>query len=349
MQQSGRPHVAFEVHESTQVGAVRRAAVQLAESLGFDEVAAGRVALVATELGTNLVRHAQRGRLLLGTVAGDEGEPSVELLSLDHGPGLGNVSNCLTDGYSTGGTPGTGLGAVRRLSNEFDLYSAVPAGTVIMARVAAGGRPAGGGAPTALPPPCAFTIGAVTLAAPGETVCGDAWAAVQDGPRAAVLVADGLGHGPQAAEAAQAAVALFETTPFGSPSAVLERAHQALRSTRGAAVAQALLDADQGHLLFAGAGNIAGRLISGVGDRSLVSQHGTVGLQIRRLQDTRYEWPAHALLVLHSDGIATRWDLSLAPGLLQHHPCVVAAWLLRDHLRGRDDATVVVLKRRGAA
>lgn len=339
-------HLSFDVHEVSQVGEARRAAVQLAEALGFDDVAAGRVALVATELGNNLVRHAQKGRLLVGSVQDDDGQTVVEILSLDHGPGINNVSACMADGYSTGGTPGSGLGAVRRLSQEFDLFSASPAGTVIMSRI---GPKAGPGAAPAMPRRDShFEVGAVALAAPGETVCGDAWAVVQDKHRAAILVADGLGHGPQAAEASKAAVSVFQNMPFGAPSQVIERMHGVMRATRGAAVMMAQLDVNDDALTYSGAGNIAGRLISGVLDKSLASQHGTVGVQIRRLQDVGQPWPDHALLMLHSDGLTTRWDLDNAPGILQHHPTLVAAWLVRDHSRGRDDATVVILKRRGA-
>ena len=160
------------------------------------------------------------------------------------------------------------------------------------------------------------------------------------------MVADGLGHGPQAAEAASAALRVFDANNELGPSQILELAHGALRSTRGAAVAVAALDAEAGRVLFAGAGNIAGRLISGVDDRSLLSQHGTIGLQIRRLQDVVYPWGDHALVVLHSDGLTTRWDLDDAGGLLACHPAVIAGWIIRDHLRGRDDATVVVVRRR---
>lgn len=339
-------HVAFAVHEVSQVGEARRAAVQLAETLGFDEVATGRVALVATELGNNLVRHAQKGQLLVGAVQGDDGQALVEVLSLDHGPGIDNVAACMVDGYSTGGTPGSGLGAVRRLSQEFDLFSSRPAGTVILSRIAA--KDGRGSAPAAAGLPTSFEFGALALAAPGETVCGDAWAVVQDGTRAALIVADGLGHGPDAAVASQTAVTAFKAAPFGSPSQVVERMHGEMRSTRGAAVLMAQLNLDENAVLFSGAGNICGRLISGVSDKSLASQHGTVGVQIRHLQDMTQPWPDHALLVLHSDGLTTRWGLDSAKGILQHHPTVVAGWLLRDHSRGRDDATVVVLKRRGA-
>jgi anti-sigma regulatory factor (Ser/Thr protein kinase) len=341
-------HVAFDVHEASQVGEVRRAAVRIAEGVGFDESAAGRVALVVTELGNNLVRHAQRGRLLIAAVQNDAGALVVEVLSLDHGPGIANVDACMSDGYSTGGTPGTGLGAVRRLSDEFDMFSMKPAGTVILSRVAARLDLNQGAAPTLVASDTEFSVAAVALAAPGEFVCGDAWSVVRDGARAALLVADGLGHGPYAAEASVAAIDVFADIALDGPSEVLEKVHNALRSTRGAAVAMAEIDRTSNVLKFCGAGNIVGRLISGVEDRSLLSQHGTAGVQIGRLQDMRYDWPLHSILVMHSDGLTTRWKLEGAVEILQHHPAVIAGWLLRDHCRGRDDATVVVLKRRSA-
>ena len=77
----------------------------------------------------------------------------------------------------------------------------------------------------------------------------------------------------------------------------------------------------------------------------MLSQHGTLGGQIRTLADVSYTWPEHALVVLHSDGVTSRWNFTGAKGLLQTDPSLVAGWLLRDHRRGRDDATVVVIKR----
>ena len=332
------PHLTLSINEPSQVGEARRAAVRLADEMGFDEVTSGRVALVVTELGTNLVRHSERGLMLLASREVGS-QRVVEVLSLDHGPGMADVGSCLQDGFSTSGTPGTGLGAVQRLADDFSVFSMVGKGTVIAARVTSR---AAMDAATAVPP--RFATGAICVAAPGETVCGDGWSFRSKEHKAALMVADGLGHGPVAAEAANAALKVFETMAAGSPSQVLERAHVALRSTRGAAVAVAELDVVAGTVVFSGAGNIAGRLISGVEDHALLSQHGTVGLQIRRLQDVQYAWPAHAILVLHSDGIVSRWNLGDAVGLLQCDPAVIAGWIIRDHCRGRDDATVVVVR-----
>ena len=332
------PHLDIPVSEQTQVGEARRAATRLATDHDLDETAVGRIAIIVTELGNNLWRHAQSGRLLVGCRKSEEG-CQLEVLSVDSGPGM-DVSRCLRDGYSSGGTAGTGLGAVQRLSTDFSVFSAPGKGTVILSRTWVPSLSAS--QPSS--PRLGFSHAGVCLAAPGEFVSGDAWdIRIVDG-HATVIVADGLGHGPVAAEAADAAIQGFAKTA-GTPAAMLERLHPLLRSTRGAAVAIAAVDAKSGTVTYAGAGNIAGRMISGVEDRTLMSQHGTLGVQVRKLQDISYVWPDHALVVMHSDGLATRWNLKEVGGLLQCDPAVIAGWLLRDHTRGHDDITVVVLKR----
>ena len=332
------PHLDIAVSEQSQVGEARRAASRLASDHDLDETAVGRIAIIVTELGNNLWRHAAKGRLLVGCRKTEEG-CQLEVISIDSGPGM-DVARCLRDGFSSGGTPGTGLGAVQRLSTDFSAFSALDKGSVILSRTWVPAT----SAPGARSPRARFAHAGICLAAPGEVVSGDAWDIRIDDGKATVIVADGLGHGPVAAEAAAEALKAFASLG-GSPSAVLERAHPLMRSTRGAAVSIAEVDAKAGTIVYAGAGNISGRLISGVEDRSLMSQHGTLGVQIRKLQDVRYPWPDHSLLVLHSDGLATRWHLKEVGGLLQCDPAVVAGWLLRDFTRGHDDVTVVVLKR----
>ena len=334
------PYLDIAVSEQTQVGEARRAATHLATEHEFDETAVGRVALVVTELGNNLWRHAVKGRLLIGCHPGESG-CRLEILSVDSGPGMADVARCLRDGYSSGGTPGNGLGAVQRLSSDFSVFSLPGQGTVILSRLWVP-APAFASSPS---PRARFAHAGICLAAPGERISGDAWDLRIDGGRAELIVADGLGHGPAAAEAAAEAVSGFRRHGGGSPAVTLERLHPAMRATRGAAVSIAAIDADAGTVTYAGAGNISGRMISGVEDRTLLSQHGTLGVQIRKLQDTAYPWPEHALVVLHSDGLATRWNLKECGGLINCDPAVVAAWLLRDHTRGRDDVTVVVVKR----
>lgn len=325
--------------DSTRVGEVRRQASEMSRRLGFDAVQAGRLALAVNELGNNLLRHAQRGRLLL---AASEVADSVaiELLSMDDGPGMADLQACLQDGYSTAGSAGQGLGAVRRLADDFDIYTRPGSGSLILARFYRE-RDINGGARR---PAHGFAIGAVCVPAPGEHVSGDGWDVALHDRRADVMMADGLGHGPDAAHAAVAALQAFDQQRGGNPRHHVEQAHAALRGTRGAAVGVARIDAGANRICFAGAGNIIGRVISGLADRTLISQSGTAGLQVRTVQEQDLEWPDHALVILHSDGIQSRWNLDDA-SVLQRDPALIAAFVLWRFCRGRDDATVVVIRR----
>jgi anti-sigma regulatory factor (Ser/Thr protein kinase) len=313
-------------HES-RVGDARRHATRLADLLELPEELVGRAALVATELANNLLHHAGGGEMLLQRVQVG-GARLVEIMTVDRGAGMADAERCLTDGYSTAGTMGTGLGAVRRLASEFDLYSAAGHGTVVMARLGLGS---------------ARFFGAVNLPVTGEIECGDSWRLASADGVTALLVVDGLGHGTFAAQAAQAALSAFDRSPFDEPQVVLERLHRALAGTRGAAAACARIDA-AGRLAYAGIGNIHGALVSGDATRGLLTHNGTLGLRMMRIQQADYERTAGALLIMNSDGISSRWNLGGQPGLLQRHPAIVAGVLYREHARSRDDATVVVLR-----
>ncbi|MEJ5992654.1 ATP-binding protein [Ramlibacter sp. PS3R-8] len=330
----GSFHTAFPIGDASRVGEARRHGAMLAYDCGLDEVEAGRLALVVTEMATNLLRHARQGRLLL---ASRPGRSEVEVIAIDEGPGIANIERCMNDGFSTGGTSGTGLGAVRRLSQHFDLHSSVPGGTVVVARVR-GARHAQTGMAEAL-------VGAVALPAPGEQVCGDGWSFALEGNEIAIMVADGLGHGPEAADASRAALEIFAQDPLAGPRVLIERAHARLRSTRGAAVMVLHADAGAGTVRSAGAGNVVGRLVSGTSDRTILTQNGTAGLTIRTPEEVRHDWPPHALLVVCTDGIETRWRPEILAPVLGRDPALAAAILLRDHCRGRDDATVAVVRR----
>jgi anti-sigma regulatory factor (Ser/Thr protein kinase) len=376
-----RDPLLFPLAELSQVGDARRTVTALAERLGFDETRRGELAIIVTELANNVVRHGRGGELVVRSVQ-LEGVAGLEILAVDKGPGIANVGRALQDGFSTGGTQGSGLGAVRRLSSEFDLYSSDRAagsgarsapgsaggaaavadgsGTVVFTRIyaqplawrlAIPGRPTGP----------ALDCGVVCLPKPGEETCGDAWAVTEPRPgRTLVMVADGLGHGFDAAQASRQAVRLFHENVSLEPVRLMETLHAGLRSTRGAAVAIADLRLDRGEVRFVGVGNVSAAVLSAAvvsagpagaqpASRSMSSQNGTVGAEARRIQEFVYPWPAGALLVMHSDGLGGHWDLGRHPGLRSKRPSVIAGVLYRDHRRIRDDVTVLVARERGEA
>jgi hypothetical protein len=253
------------------------------------------------------------------------------VLAIDRGPGIADVTRAMDDGYSTGGTMGAGLGAMKRIASRFELFTG-STGTIVMLEI--GSKPAH----------CGLPIAGIVLPFPGERVCGDGWACECFADRILVLLTDGLGHGWGASEAAQEAIGTFRRHSDKGPGAVLGFVHDALRKTRGAVAAVAEIRHAEGKLLYAGVGNISAVLIQGNTSRSLMSHNGTLGTAVPRIQELQFDWPANGILVLHSDGVQTRWDLSSYAGLVSRHPALIAAALLRDFRRERDDASVVVIK-----
>jgi anti-sigma regulatory factor (Ser/Thr protein kinase) len=336
MEVAGHVATVTAIRESSQVGEARRAVQQLAKLRGLGETAAHNAGIVVTELAHNLVRHAGEGSLALRW-QGAPGCEALEVVALDRGPGMADIEKCMVDGYSTRGSPGTGLGAIRRLSDEFDIHSTPGNGTAIVARFYLAPRAPGGERRR-------LRYAAHCTPAPGEVECGDIWRVAARDNRAAFMVADGLGHGPSAAQASRAVAAVFDRNPMATPGRFLEEAHAEVGHTRGAAVAALDVDLATGAVRFAGVGNIAGSILTeGVG-KGLFSHNGTLGAQMRKPQEFEYAWPAGSLLVMHSDGIQSRWSLSDYPGLGQRDPALVAALLARDFRRGRDDVTVLVAR-----
>lgn len=324
---------AFALTEPTQVAATRRAALELGASAGFDDTTAGQLALLVTEAGTNILKHAGHGEMLLRVLRRD-GCSGVEVIALDSGPGMRDLTASMEDGTTSAGSYGVGLGAMRRLASEFDVYTLAGKGTVVFLRLWAG----------APPPPSSLRLGAVCLPMAGELACGDSWSASLAPTEATLTVSDGLGHGEHAAQASEAALAAIARDPLQPVTALMEDAHAMLRSTRGAAVAVAQIDMHEDALRFAGVGNIAVHLFNGKERRQLVSHNGIVGSNMRKLQEFREPWRAGAMLVMHSDGLGSRWNLDQYPGLAACHPALIAAVLYRDFSRRRDDITVLVAR-----
>ncbi|MEH2213586.1 ATP-binding SpoIIE family protein phosphatase [Nostoc sp.] len=334
-----RESVAVTITESSQTGEARRVAMALATQLGFQETERGKVGIVMTEIANNLVLHAHGGVVLMRSLKEDS-RIGIEILSLDKGRGMVDVDECLQDGFSTAGTLGNGMGAIRRLSGLLEIYSVPNQGTALLAHL---------WTDSATHQPEKFLeIGAICLPIRGEEVSGDTWASEVDCCCSLLLVADGLGHGPAAASAASAAVKMFQENLHRSPGAIVEAAHAALRSTRGAALAIAEIDFEQQSVRFAGIGNIAASIFSFTEHRHLLSHNGTVGHEIRKIQEFSYPWYANGILIMHSDGLSAKWQIDRYPGLMQKHPSLIAGVLYRDFNRERDDVTVLVAKGMGS-
>jgi anti-sigma regulatory factor (Ser/Thr protein kinase) len=326
----------IEIVEASQAGEARRRAVACAEDLQMGEARCGEVGLVTTEIATNLVKHAVRGHILLQGSC-EDGSSSLRVMGVDKGPGIANISQALSDGHSTAGSMGSGLGAIRRLSTSFDLYSVPGSGTVVSAEFSNAKR-------SEHRQPVAIEVGVVSEPIAGESECGDGWGIRRRHDGLILMVVDGLGHGVLAAEAAREAEEVLKKTKEDSVTAILQTVHGALKKTRGAAAAVVKIEPQQGIVRFAGIGNVSGSIVAPGSSRGLASHNGTLGQSIQRVQEFTYPWTANSVLVMHSDGLASRWDLDRYPGIWGKHPCVAAAILHRDFSRNRDDVTVLVAK-----
>lgn len=325
------------VEAPTDVAEARRQGLDLAAQAGLAEASAATLALAITEASSNIVKHAREGTVLLRLLAEDR-NPGIEVLALDKGPGMPDVGRSMQDGYSTAGTPGNGLGAIARLTRSMEIYSRAGSGTALRFEVWDGTR--------TTRPPTDADLGSVCVAKSGESVCGDAWAAIREDQRTVLVLADGLGHGPHAAAAAEMALeTVRRTAAAASALEAVTNVHRDLKGTRGAAGVVAILDFAQGRGRFCGIGNISCTLSHGRDSRQLVSHNGTLGHATRTLQEFDFEFPPGALMVAHTDGLNTHWRLDRYPGLERRHPALIAAVLFRDHSRGRDDATCVALRR----
>lgn len=332
----------IHIGEMSGVVEARQRAMTICKAQGFDAALYGKVAIIVTELATNIVKHAGVGEFLIRPC--NEAEVSgIECLALDRGPGIKDIGRSLQDGYSTGASPGSGFGAVRRLSSTFDLYSQPGTGTAVLARIDK--EPPAPGSHTQPPPYSSHVeIGVVCLPLVPDEPCGDGWDVIQLRDRTVILVVDGLGHGPEAAKVPLLAIRNFRENPAGSPAEILENLHDSLKGTRGGVVAVAAIDEGRGTITFTGAGNISGQIITGPAFQNLLSMYGTAGLEIRKFREFSYPWEPGALLILHSDGLTMHWDMKNYPGLARKHPALIAGVLYRDHTRGSDDVTVLAVK-----
>jgi anti-sigma regulatory factor (Ser/Thr protein kinase) len=330
----------IRVTDPTHAGEARRHAALYAENANLGERECGALAIAVTEMTTNLVKHAGNGTIVVDAIARN-GSSGVRILGLDKGPGIQNLTTALRDGYSTAGTAGNGLGAIKRLSSAFDIYTAPGLGTAILAEF----WPQTKGCEHLSP----LDIGVVSVPIKGEDVCGDGWGVRKTADSIMLMVVDGLGHGILASDAAREAERIFAVTRSESPTPILQDSHDALKKTRGAAMAIASLHFERRLISFAGVGNIGSSIVTSSSSRGMASHNGTVGHQLHRVQEFTFPWNAESLLVMYSDGLKSSWDLKPYPGIWSRHPALIAGMLYRDFSRERDDVTVLVAKNRWEA
>jgi anti-sigma regulatory factor (Ser/Thr protein kinase) len=324
------PPVTVELRDPASVSVVRELVRQLAREAGLDAVEAEHCAAAASELGHNVLRHALRGRMRLRVLTRD-GVAGVEAEALDVGPGIAQPGEAVGgQGAARSAGLGIGLGSVLRLCHEVDLDSRVGEGTRILARRF-------GARLRRLP-----EVGVYGRPFPGYAQSGDqAWFR-REGEQLVLAVCDGLGHGPEAADAAQAALSALDDAPVGVDLVdLLSAAHHRAQGTRGAALTVARWDGRQAWL--AGMGNVLGEVVGGEGSLQRFSPTpGVVGVgRFPGVRVTRLDGGLEASFALFTDGVQQRGRGAIRRGAAEH-PVLLAEELVTRQGRLTDDALALV-------
>lgn len=325
-----------EVTAAAEVHRASDCARDFSSGLGFSSAESEEIALVVTELASNLIKHARGGRITVKSIK-EETRIGIQIESEDNGPGIPDVERALTDGYSTTGSLGTGLGTVNRLVDEleFRAHPHPPGLHVICQRWL---RPS-----TKRFKVRELEFGAATRSCRMLPDNGDAIILRQWDGHALTGVIDGLGHGQFAKKAAQTARQYIEQH-FDQPLAALFRGvGRTCRATRGVVMALVRFNLDEQKLAVASVGNVEVRLI-GNEHPNIVVRRGILGLNAPAPVITEHSWTPSSALVVHSDGLQPHWRWDDFRDAIREDPGVIALQMLRKFGRMEDDATVVVAK-----
>ncbi|RFM26873.1 SpoIIE family protein phosphatase [Deminuibacter soli] len=333
-------HVLFSVVDRSYTAVIKKEIHALAGKCAFKANEMAEIDIVVAELISNLLKYAVNGRLLVKTCI-DAKEAGLEIIAIDDGPGIPDLSLAQVDGITTHKKSlGMGLGAIKRLTSVFQVFSKVGWGTIILVRKYVGSS-------NEVARKLKMTLGAVIVPKPGEQVCGDGLYTRLDHQGARIFMADGLGHGKEAALAAIQAITAFADNRDDNAINILRTLHQtsSVRKTRGLVGTVLLINLRSGIIKINGIGNISSRLIFRGVIRNFLSYNGIIGLNIpSSMNEQSFDVEKGQLLIMCSDGIRTRWDLSKLPGIAKHDPNIIAAAIYKDFCRNTDDASVLVVK-----
>ena len=342
--------IILAVRNHSDIGLAARKAHQLAKEIGFPDVAQEEIKITVTELASNLIVHkAVEGTIFLYPIHRCD-DSGIAVVASDQGPGMASISSAMSDHSSTAGSMGCGLGAVKRLMDEFDIvstpvegsqhradYASYKGGTLVVGRKWCNGHL------NKSEKKNTFQWGAISRPLPGYEENGDAFYITETNTDIFAVVIDALGHGPEAEEAAEAALSCLKANAAMSFDYLFPHLHEMLRTTRGVALTAVSLDKISRTFTHAAVGNVESRLFPNQ-TNSPLTRAGVLGHgQLPPLRIHTYPWPDNGTLIIHSDGISGRWGHLPETDTFKHHPLLVSHLLLNNYERPRDDASVLVI------
>lgn len=332
-----RTHVSLRADDRSYFAILKKEVHALALAAGFSSNKVGEIDIVVAEMVSNLVKHAGGGQLFVKlTVEG--GIQGIEIISVDNGEGMADASKMVADGVSTKNTLGQGLGAIKRLSDVFQIYSLKEWGTIILSRLFEHKLPL-------FSKPAPFEIKSVVLPKPGEKACGDGFHSITTQQHIKLFLGDGLGHGEEAAKAVNAAIEAFENCNDHDPVEIIRHINGEVKKTRGLVGTVAVFDLQQKKWKVCGVGNISTKINSPGTSKGYMSYNGIIGLNLpRTLNSQVVDYEKGQYLIMCSDGLKSRWDVIKYPAIIRYDLSVLSASLLKDFARNTDDMSVATCK-----
>lgn len=323
----------LEISSRSDVAAARQQARTVATQAGLGPERVEDIAIVATELTTNIVKYATGGQFMAQAMPQPEGA-TIALIASDSGPGIANLDRMRTDRVSGGKSAGIGIGAIERLSDRAEVVTTPEQGTIWACSFDTSDTQRSHG----------LDVAGLRICHPTETVCGDDWGTVGHRGGVRVVLADGMGHGKAAAQAGSGMVEDALRRPILSPKKRLVEMVEALRNTRGGVISILDLQPDAQRVDHGNLGNISSFRLRRGDQKRFGMRDGYIGSSTSRPMEERFDMEPGDVFVMHSDGLrSVRPDL--AQRLLGKSALMVAALLLsqRDMIR-RDDVSVAIVR-----
>ena len=188
-------------------------------------------------------------------------------------------------------------------------------------------------------------FGTVIKALEGEKVCGDAYFIKAFENKVLIAVIDGLGHGPDAAVAANTAVECIKNNYKKGLTEIIESCHKEMKGTRGAVIGIALIDLKNSILRYTGVGNIEAMVKSQTVFKP-ISINGILGYNnLHTVKEEEFPFNPGDLILLHSDGISKQFDLNIyPPEFLGQHPQIIVERVMAEFDSKRDDLCIVAAR-----
>ncbi|WP_432714779.1 ATP-binding SpoIIE family protein phosphatase [Pedobacter sp.] len=328
-------HISYPASERSFFALLRKGIHRQALAANFSEQKINHIDLIVAEITSNLEKYATGGEVLCAVI-GEGPAQYLEIISIDNGPGINDLSSVLLDGISSSTTLGYGLGSIKRLSDFFSIYSQVGWGTILVSRIYKSDIK------RTIEP---VLVSHLILAKPFETVSGDGCMYTNTELYFKLMVIDGLGHGTEANKVVIEANDFFQSYRLAGPDELIRAMHPVLKKTRGGVGTVVIYDKRNKLFKIVGVGNISTKAIDGNEVRNIMSYNGIIG---HNIPNTMTEYVIQAkdfrYLILCSDGIKSRWDFTKHPTILRYDPIILAAAIYKDFGRQTDDMSVVILK-----